>query len=209
VPLKLTLPPDIDRRLAGLGDAIGASSDDVLFAYVFGSAARGSLTPASDVDVAIYVAPGADAHRVRLVVARVCAKHLGTDAVDVVLLNGAPVSLAGRVLTSRRVLFERDPFARHRYESRHARMFQDFRIREHRLIKIGADRSTLSPGAPVALFPTRFPTGANITIGWLSKPQYAVAPDGRFLMNVTVEDTAASPITIVQNWQSALTAREK
>src|SRR5262245_50408816 len=134
MPLKLTLPPDIERRLAGLGDAIGASSDDVLFAYVFGSAARGSLTPASDVDVAIYVAPGADAHRVRLVVARVCAKHLGTDAVDVVLLNVAPVSLAGRVLTSRLVLFERDPFARHRYESRHARMFQDFRIREHRLL---------------------------------------------------------------------------
>ena len=134
MPLKLTLPPDLDRRLEGLGDAIAASSDDVLFAYVFGSAARGSLTPGSDVDVAIYVAPSADAHRARLVVARACAKQLGTDAVDVVLLNSAPVALAGRVLTSRRVLLERDPFARHQYESLYARMFHDFRIREHRLL---------------------------------------------------------------------------
>jgi serine/threonine protein kinase len=71
-------------------------------------------------------------------------------------------------------------------------------------IQIGADRSTLSPGAPVALFSTRFATGANVNLGWLSRPQYAVAPDGRFLMNVTVEDTTASPITIVQNWNAAL-----
>jgi Tol biopolymer transport system component len=70
-------------------------------------------------------------------------------------------------------------------------------------IEIGADRSTLSPGAPVALFQTRFAIGANITLGWLSKPQYAVAPDGRFLMNVTVEDPAA-PITIFQNWTTLL-----
>lgn len=40
----------------------------------------------------------------------------------------------GRVLTTRRVLLDRDPFARHRYESLQARMFQDFRIREHRLL---------------------------------------------------------------------------
>jgi hypothetical protein len=35
-------------------------------------------------------------------------------------------------------------------------------------------------------------------------PQYAVASDGRFLMNVTVDDDAASPISIVLNWATAL-----
>ena len=30
--------------------------------------------------------------------------------------------------------------------------------------------------------------------------QYAVAPDGRFLINVTVEEATASPITVVLNW---------
>ena len=134
MPLKLTLPPDLDRRLDGLSDVIAAASADVTFAYLFGSAATGARRPGSDVDVAVCVAPGADAHAARLAVARACARHLGTDAVDVVLLNAAPISLAGRVLTTRRVLLDRDPFARHQYESLHLRMFHDFRIREHRLL---------------------------------------------------------------------------
>jgi predicted nucleotidyltransferase len=134
VPLKLTLPPDLDRRLAGLGDAIAASSSDVLFAYVFGSAATGGLTARSDVDIAIFAAPGADGHAAQLSVARAAARQLGSDAIDVILLNTAPISLAGRVLRTRRVLLDREPFARHQYESVTARMFQDFRIREHRLL---------------------------------------------------------------------------
>jgi predicted nucleotidyltransferase len=134
VPLKLTLPTDLDLRLSGLGAAIGAASGEVVFAYLFGSAATAALRPHSDVDVALFAAPGADAHAVRLAVARACARHLESDAVDVVLLNTAPISLAGRVLMTRQVLLDRDPHLRHRYESLHARMFQDFRIREHRLL---------------------------------------------------------------------------
>lgn len=38
----------------------------------------------------------------------------------------------------------------------------------------------------------------------MSKPQYAVASDGRFLMNMTVEATTAPPITVVLNWDAAL-----
>lgn len=134
MPLKLNLPADLDARLSGLGDAIAAACPGVLFAYLFGSAATGALTPRSDIDLAVFVAPGTDLHAVQLAVARVAARQLGTDAVDVVLLNTAPVSLAGRVLGSRRVLLDRDPYARHRYESATARLFQDFRIRERRIL---------------------------------------------------------------------------
>jgi predicted nucleotidyltransferase len=140
VPLKQTLPPDLDARLGGLGDAIAASSEHIQFAYLFGSAATGRLTPRSDIDVAIYVSPGADAHAIRLSVARAAARQLATDAVDVVLLNTAPVSLAGRVLGSRQVIVERDPFARHAYESATLRKFHDFRIREHRILDQRAAR---------------------------------------------------------------------
>jgi uncharacterized protein len=132
--MKLTLPPDLDARLAGLGEAIAASSAHIQFAYLFGSAATGRLTPRSDIDVAIYVSPGADAHAIRLSVARAAARQLATDAVDVVLLNTAPVSLAGRLLGSRQVIVERDPHARHAYESATLRKFHDFRIREHRML---------------------------------------------------------------------------
>ena len=134
MPVNETLPPDIERRLAGLGDAIAAATGDVEFAHVFGSAAARRRTPRSDIDLAIYISDGADAHAVRMDVAHAAAKHLGTDAIDVVPLNSAPISLAGRVLASRRVIVDRAPFARHRYESLTARMFRDFRIREHRLL---------------------------------------------------------------------------
>ncbi|MCC7240952.1 MAG: nucleotidyltransferase domain-containing protein [Acidobacteria bacterium] len=132
--LKLTLPRDLDARLVGLGESISRASPDVLFAYLFGSAATGELTPRSDVDIAIYVAPDADGDTVRLSVARAAARQLATDAVDVVLLNTAPLSVSGRVLGSRHVLVDRDPHARHRYESLTIRQFHDFRIREHRIL---------------------------------------------------------------------------
>ena len=132
--VNLTLPSDLQQRLARLGDAIGACSDAIEFAYLFGSMVTGGLTPQSDVDVAIHVAPGADRHAIRLIVVRAAARHLGTDAVDVVLLNTAPISLAGRVLLSRRVILDRHPYARHAYESLTLRKFHDFRIREHRIL---------------------------------------------------------------------------
>jgi predicted nucleotidyltransferase len=134
VALKLTLPPDLQARLAGLGDAIAACSPDIQFAYLFGSAAAGTMTPRSDVDVAIHVAPGADGHAIRLAVARAAARQLSTDAVDVVLLNSAPLSVGGRVLGGRRVILERDPPVRHAYESLTLRKFHDFRIRERRIL---------------------------------------------------------------------------
>jgi len=96
VPLKLTLPTDLAERLSSLGDVLATASSDIVFAYLFGSASTGQLTGQSDVDVAIYCAPGSDCHAARLAATRAASKHLGTDALDVVVLNTAPISLAGR-----------------------------------------------------------------------------------------------------------------
>jgi WD40 repeat protein len=71
-------------------------------------------------------------------------------------------------------------------------------------IRVAVDGRTLSPGAPVALFATRLTTGNTGNAGYTSRAQYAVAPDGRFLLNVSADDAAASPITIVQNWTVGL-----
>ena len=70
---------------------------------------------------------------------------------------------------------------------------------------------SVTAGAPVALFP------AHIVLGGSDNPargQYAVAPDGRFLINRVVDDQPASPqppqqqpltrIAIVQNWTEEL-----
>jgi Tol biopolymer transport system component len=59
-------------------------------------------------------------------------------------------------------------------------------------------------GLPVALFVTHLATGASVVGG---KPQYAVARDGRFLMNVAIEPTTSAPITVVLNWTASLRKR--
>jgi dipeptidyl aminopeptidase/acylaminoacyl peptidase len=72
-------------------------------------------------------------------------------------------------------------------------------------IPVTTDARTLNPGAPVALFSTRLAIGSNVVVGgYNSKPQYAVSSDGRFLMNVTAEEVAPSPITLVLNWSGEL-----
>jgi hypothetical protein len=76
-------------------------------------------------------------------------------------------------------------------------------------MKAASDGQALESGTPVALFVTRLATGGGtgaglgVGIGG-TKQQYAVAADGRFLMNVVVGEPASSPVTIVLNWQEEL-----
>ena len=57
--------------------------------------------------------------------------------------------------------------------------------------------TTLAPGAPVVLFPTRvFGGGVDMQQG----RQYDVGPDRRFLINVEL-DSDAAPITLLMNWK--------
>ena len=60
-------------------------------------------------------------------------------------------------------------------------------------VALSRDAQTLEMGAAVPLFRTRLASGSNIPPGVLSKPQYAVAFDGRFLMNVVVEGANRAP----------------
>jgi eukaryotic-like serine/threonine-protein kinase len=57
--------------------------------------------------------------------------------------------------------------------------------------------SAFESEAPVALFQTRIYGGGSLTA---QKQQYAVSRDGRFLMNMSTEEAAASPITLILNW---------
>src|SRR5262249_14729948 len=65
-------------------------------------------------------------------------------------------------------------------------------------VAIVASGSTFEAGKPVPLFQTRILTGS---VGTVNKPQYAVARDGRFLINEPVEESTTSPITLLLNWK--------
>ena len=65
-------------------------------------------------------------------------------------------------------------------------------------IAVGSD-GQLEAGAPVVLFPARIGPMYNPI------PPYAATPDGRFLMDLVVEAPTVPPITVVLNWDAALT----
>ena len=62
--------------------------------------------------------------------------------------------------------------------------------------------ATIEPGLPTALFQTRIAYSGTSSIG--IRPQYDVAPDGRFLINVSTEEASTPPITVILNWAPAL-----
>jgi hypothetical protein len=65
-----------------------------------------------------------------------------------------------------------------------------------------AFRGSAPPDVKAAepLFQTHLATGINV-LG--NKPQYAVARDGRFLLNVAL-DSASAPIVVSVNWTKSL-----
>ena len=72
--------------------------DEILEAYLFGSRARGASGPLADVDVAVFLDrtdAGAYPFGYPAELATVLMRELRTNAIDVVVLNGAPPLLYG------------------------------------------------------------------------------------------------------------------
>ena len=98
----------LEHRLA---EAL-ASRAEVLEAYLFGSHALGRAQPHSDVDIAVYVDPRtlteADGYGYAADLTAHLMQALGTNAVDLVVLNRAPPLLYHRVLRDGRRVLARD-----------------------------------------------------------------------------------------------------
>jgi hypothetical protein len=112
--------PPIDaaalERLAAALDLEG-----VVAARLIGSQARGTVGPLSDVDIGVWHDPGLDSKarfRLQLDLIGAASGALGTDEVDVVMLNGAPPLMRHRAVRDGRLLVERDPVARVRLDAR-------------------------------------------------------------------------------------------
>lgn len=86
--------------------AFMAAEGVVKFAYLFGSVARGTAGPLSDIDVAVYLDARVNLFSRRLVLMERLAKVLGTDNFDLVVLNTAPVVLKFEVIRNGKVLKE-------------------------------------------------------------------------------------------------------
>lgn len=112
----ITLTPDLKDRVA---HALQPYS--LKFAYIFGSSLTGSLHEESDIDIAAYIdaaLPAAEhsRHLQALISPLAQALAVPAEALDLALLNRAPLLLQHVVITEGRVLYERDHNARVEFE---------------------------------------------------------------------------------------------
>jgi len=104
-----------------------ADQADVVAVYVFGSTARGTSRPDSDIDVAVLFA-GTPVRRLdspRFTLEGVLERALGWP-VDLIVLNDAPVDLRMRVRRDGEVVIDRDRAARLAFEVRTLNEYFDF-----------------------------------------------------------------------------------
>lgn len=85
------------------------------FAYLFGSRAAGSHRPGSDIDIAAYFGEQPPNS----------FEILLPPGVDLLVLDRAPLELAGRVAVGGKLLFEDDPVARVRWEATTRKIYFD------------------------------------------------------------------------------------
>ena len=125
------IPEDIHQKIDLLTDLFMEDSN-IIFAYLFGGLVRDQRKPLSDVDLGIYV-KNIKGLNYLLLFSKI-SQILCTDEIDLVVLNSAPISFAGRSLQKRKILIDKDPFLRHKYESRILREFFDFTIKEKEIL---------------------------------------------------------------------------
>ena len=115
---------DFSDNVDGVIREVLDADPSVRLAYLFGSMARGTAGPLSDIDIGVVFSGGDTALGTledRLV------ERLRTDRVDLVSLAAAPVPLRYRVVRDGRLLLSRDEVLRERFEVDTIRRYLDFK----------------------------------------------------------------------------------
>ena len=123
------LPENILELLSGAAQYL-EDNPKTIFAYLFGSLAKGTPSPLSDVDFAVYLADNLYSKDDKLNILGNLMNILQTDEIDLIILNAASLPMIINVLKNKRIIVDKDPFARHIFESLSMRKYFDFSIKE-------------------------------------------------------------------------------
>ena len=126
------LPKNIHEKIDSLAGLL-MENENIIFAYLFGSLSKGGFHPLSDIDLALYIKRVKTLDYLKLF--GEISETLGTDEIDLVILNNAPLSLAGRILQARKILTDKNSRIRHKYESMTLRKFFDFKVKEKNILQ--------------------------------------------------------------------------
>ena len=124
------LPPDIEIKIPKLLDRISKESE-VVALYAFGSLASGDLKPLSDLDFAILISRELDQQKRfdgHLDLIGTFNQVLGTDEVDLVMMNDAPMRFSYSIIKSGKLIYCRDLTELAEFIERTTKLYLDFRF---------------------------------------------------------------------------------
>lgn len=104
---------DMDKELESKVKAVFEAYEEVKLAYIFGSHARGDTGPLSDYDFAVYFGgvSSVEAFNLKLALLNDLSRTLGTDAVDLVVLDDIDAPELGyRIVSEGKLLVDREPY---------------------------------------------------------------------------------------------------
>lgn len=119
------MKPETKRQLARI-----FNKQEVVFAYLFGSQAKGTAGSLSDIDIAVYLdedIAAAERFDLRLEVLGELTDLYKTDQVDLVVLNDAPPLLAHRILKEGLLVFSDNEKIRLEYEVKAVLKYLDWK----------------------------------------------------------------------------------
>lgn len=129
------------KRLSRMAADIGAEIVELKLIYVFGSHAEGYIGPLSDYDFGVLLERKNGTSEYRSLLYSAFAKKLGTDLVDVILLNNASIELAFHIISYGELLYESNAESRIEYESNVMGLYFDYlpilRAQRHDILKGG------------------------------------------------------------------------
>jgi hypothetical protein len=119
---------------------------DILFAYIFGSYARGEARKESDIDIAIFLKDsdiGKEDPYFEVNLALEIEKETGLKNVEIVIIDNKPLRFLNQVLRYGKLIFSRDEKKRLKFETFITKSYIDFKpfykeydeMRVRRLIK--------------------------------------------------------------------------
>ena len=128
------LPENIIQLLPGAFKYL-QSHPKIIFSYLFGSLSKGEPSPLSDVDIAIFLKKEKKVADRKIEILGRLIEILETDEIDLVVLNTANLPLVMGIIKNKKIIVDKDPFARHLFESLMMRKYFDFSINESAQLK--------------------------------------------------------------------------
>lgn len=118
---------NFEEKIKVFGEALERYTPFLVTAYLFGSSHDGKVTPLSDIDLALLLAKNLEeTTQIETKILLDAIKIFGTEEIDLLNLNEAPLRFQYNVIKNKRVIFCADLKERINFETRVIMNYLDF-----------------------------------------------------------------------------------